>query len=148
MGWGSKLAAGVVGVCTLISASVSTAAAHEGEEHGPQLQEQNPDPLPEPVAAAALAADGEPYRVLIYGPTAGGLAELTPGTEVTVWDEATWSSKTTAEFAAFDAIVFADVPECFSEPDVWDTAVANRQVWSAAIDGNVIINGTDPDFHG
>jgi len=87
------------------------------------------------------------FKVLSYGPTSGGLADQTPGIEVTVWDEATWTSKSTADFAAFDAIVFGDQPICFDDPTIWDTAVTNRQVWSAAVSGNVIINGTDPDFH-
>ena len=38
---------------------------------------------------------------------------------------------------------------CFEDQDgVWGAAVDNKQVWSTAVSGNVIINGTDPDFHG
>lgn len=92
-------------------------------------------------------AQTSPKKILFYGPTAGGLAASTPNIEITVWDEATWSSQTTAAFAAFDAIVFGDQPECFDDPSRWSTAVANKDVWSAAVTGNIIINGTDPDYH-
>lgn len=96
----------------------------------------------------AGAARAVTKNVLFYGPTSGGLAAETPGINATVWDEVTWSSKTTADFAAFDAIVFGDEPECGVTPDAWGTAIANRDVWSAAVTGNITVNGTDPDFHG
>ncbi len=95
-----------------------------------------------PLAYAATAK-----KVLFYGPTAGGLAASTPGIEPTVWDIETWSSKTTSDFSVFDAIVFGDQPRCIGNPSIWDTAIANREIWSRAITGNVIINGTDPDTH-
>ena len=85
--------------------------------------------------------------MLIYGPTAGGLADQAPCTQVTVWDTGTWASKTTSDFAAFDAIVFGDEPACFGDPTPYNTAVANRDMWSRAVVGNVIIIGSDPDFH-
>jgi len=93
-------------------------------------------------------ADMTPFTLLVYGPTSGGYAESTPGAVVTVWDAATWASKSAGDFAQFDAIAFGDRPICFGDPSRWNTAVANRQVWSSAITGNVIVNGTDPDFHG
>jgi hypothetical protein len=88
-------------------------------------------------------------RLLFYSPTSSpsGLAENTPCIQITVWNATTWASKATADFAAFDAIVFGDQPKCFSGPEIWNTAVANRDVWSAAARGNVIILGTDPDYH-
>lgn len=89
-----------------------------------------------------------PRSVLVYGPTAGGYADTTPGTTVEVWDEARWAAATVAEFGAFDAIVFGDMPGCVADPSVWDTAVANRHVWSNAVTGNVIVHGTDADWHG
>jgi len=87
-------------------------------------------------------------RVLCYGPTAGGLVATTPGITITVWDTATWATKTTAQFAAFDAIAFGDQPACFGSSTIWDTAVATRDVWSPAITGNAIILGNDPDAYG
>ena len=90
--------------------------------------------------------------MLVYGPTSGGLEEGTPGYVVTVWDAATWASKTTADFAAFDVIVFEDNlfggGTFFTTTTPWATAVANASVWGAAITGNKIVVGTDPDCHG
>ena len=85
--------------------------------------------------------------VLFYGPTAGGSGQSNASIEATVWNETTWSQASTADFREFDAIVFGDQPICFGSPSIWDTAIANRQVWSSAITGNVIIAGTDPDWH-
>jgi len=83
--------------------------------------------------------------MLIYGPSAGCITDTTPGFTVTVWDEATWSSKTTAEFAAFDVIAFG---ECwFVSLAMWATAVANRSVWSPAVSGNQVLIGVDIDNH-
>lgn len=90
-------------------------------------------------------ADATPFTLLVYGPTSGGSVNTTPGATVTVWDEATWSSKSTEDFAQFDAIAFGDWSGCSQDPQQWATAVANRQVWSRAITGNVIVLGTDPD---
>ena len=88
--------------------------------------------------------------MLVYGPTSGGYAETTPGYTVTVWTAAQWAAATTtAQFAAFNVIVFGDAPSpyCFTDPTVWDAAIANESVWSPAITGNVLIIGSDPDFH-
>jgi len=86
-------------------------------------------------------------HILIYGPTAGGQASHVPGTVATAWSTTVWSAATTADFAKFDAIVFADYPGCGVSTSTWNTAVANRSVWSAAITGNIIVIGTDEDFH-
>ena len=85
-------------------------------------------------------------NILIYGPTfnAKSPEATVPGTTVTVWDAATWVSKTTADFAAFDAIVFAYGPApCIGtlSPSIWSTAVSNISVWSPAVLGNVFIRG-------
>lgn len=121
---------------------VATPAMAADPQQAPKVE----DPQPQPGPMATLA--GTP-SVLIYGPTSGGYAETTPGVSVTVWTSATWATKRTADFMAFDAIVFADRPTCFQDEDtVWAAGIANKQVWSTAITGNVVINGTDPDFHG
>jgi hypothetical protein len=90
-------------------------------------------------------------NMLIYGPTAGCYADSTPGFNVTVWTTAQWAAATTAQFAAFDVIVFADCSSggpCFTDPTIWNTAIANESVWSPAIKGNIFIIGSDPDHHG
>jgi hypothetical protein len=94
--------------------------------------------------SAALAG----LSMLVYGPTSGGYADSTPGfTTVTVWNAAQWSAATTADFAAFNVIVFEDQPECGVGDFTWSTAEANESVWGPAITGNAIVIGSDPDFH-
>ena len=131
----------VVGLLVVVLASPALAA-------DPNLSTPAPGPNPNGGKAGTQSLDTVGPDILVYGPTSGGYAETTPGVNVTVWDSATWSSKTTADFAAFDAIVFGDQPICFGDPNRWAAAVANRQVWTQAITGNVIMNGTDPDYHG
>ena len=59
---------------------------------------------------------------------------------------AEWGAMTTAEFASYDAIVLAD-PTCQVGTTAITAAIANAAVWGAAADGNVIIIGTDEQFH-
>lgn len=101
------------------------------------------------LAALALAGAGPAAAAnyLFYGPAYNsGSFEVAeagkPGNSMTVWDAATWSTKATADFAAFDAIVFGETLS-----DVYGTAAANASVWSAAVTGRILIIGTDPDNH-
>jgi hypothetical protein len=93
-------------------------------------------------------------KMLIYGPTAGCYADSTPGFSVTAWNTTQWASATTAQFAAFDVIVIADCSggstsgSCFTDPSIWSTAISTESVWSPAVTGNVLVIGSDPDFHG
>jgi hypothetical protein len=52
---------------------------------------------------------------------------------------------TTAQFQAYKAIVLAD-PTCGGLGSV-TAAIANKNTWGAAINGNVLLIGTDEDFH-
>jgi hypothetical protein len=70
-------------------------------------------------------------------------AAVAAGKGVDVVDDATWAAMTTAQFAAYDALILGD-PTCSS---ISPAAEANALVWGAAISGNVIIIGTDPVFH-
>jgi len=72
-------------------------------------------------------------------------AAIAAGYDVEVVDTAGWSAKTTADFASYRAIVLGD-PSCGSESDV-QAAADTTAVWGPAIDGNVIIDGTDPVYH-
>src|SRR5260221_14784937 len=75
----------------------------------------------------------EALTMLVYGPTAGGYADFIPGYTVTVWSAATWATKTTADFAAFNVIVFEDHPECGASDALWSTADATNSVWGPPI---------------
>ncbi|MDA1061719.1 MAG: hypothetical protein O2895_02235 [Chloroflexi bacterium] len=84
----------------------------------------------------------------VYGGTAGTSNEaakvsLTGRTPVTV-DAATWSAMTTADFASYDAIILGDNCSSLSSAQA---AIDTVDVWSPAIDGNVVIVGTDPSTH-
>ena len=57
-----------------------------------------------------------------------------------------WSAMTAAEFDAFDAIVLGD-PRCRSGTSVISAAIGNAATWGSVVDGNVIIIGTDEQFH-
>src|SRR5260221_6188547 len=89
-------------------------------------------------------------NMLIYGPTSGCHADTAPGYNITIWNAAQWTSATTAQFAAFDVIVFEDCSGgagCFFSSSIWNTAVATESAWAPAVTGNIFVIGSDPDFH-
>lgn len=65
-----------------------------------------------------------------------------------VVDAPTWASMTTTDFASYRAIVLGD-PTCGGVGTTpWlDAAVANRAIWAPAVNGNIILIGTDEVFH-
>ena len=97
-----------------------------------------------------------PPSVLIYGPSLFTPSTAEPVNEqtlaaaaamsVTVWDATTWASKTSADFARFNAIVFAD-PHCVTSTTHLATANDTKDRWSPSVNGPVVIIGTDPVFH-
>jgi hypothetical protein len=78
--------------------------------------------------------------------SAGELGILTGlGYTVDVVSDSTWASMTTAQFAAYQAVVLGDATcSSASAPPV---PAANTGVWGPAITGNVVLVGTDPVFH-
>jgi len=102
------------------------------------------------VALATLGAD----KVLILDATVYGGANSLEGQAVTalglgyqidVVTPATWAAMSTPDFQQYRAIILGD-PSCGSVSAL-NAAVANRSVWSQAVDGNIIIIGTDPTVH-
>jgi hypothetical protein len=65
-----------------------------------------------------------------------------------VVDNATWEGMTTAAFASYRAIIIGD-PTCGNYDDTshLTAALSNPTTWGAAVNGNVLIIGTDPVFH-
>ena len=64
-----------------------------------------------------------------------------------------WAAKTTAQFAAYKALILGD-PTCDRDNPPGGTtdphmaaALANKNVWGPAVNGNITIYGTDPTFH-
>ena len=92
-------------------------------------------------------------RVLVLGPTAVGGTSSTEATAaaalgfaVEVVDEATWAGMTKSEFSAYRALIVGDTGANPSTP--YDVMTSNAAVWGAAVTGNVLIAGTDPEDHG
>ena len=88
--------------------------------------------------------------VLILGPTVSGGAASNEavkaaarGFTVVVADAATWAATTGPEFATYRAIILGD-PTCVVGTAPLLAAEANKAIWGSAIDGNVVIVGTDP----
>ena len=67
------------------------------------------------------------------------------GYTVTLVTATAWASMTTSQFATYRLIVFGD-PDC-GGVQLLTAAVANESTWMPAVNGNVIIIGTDPVFH-
>jgi hypothetical protein len=89
--------------------------------------------------------------VLVYGPSVtGGVASIEAttaaalGFTVEVVDGATWSAMTAAQFDSYRALLIGD-PTCSAGHLA--AAESNVAVWSSVVDGNVVVNGTDPVFH-
>jgi hypothetical protein len=71
------------------------------------------------------------------------------GLTVDVVTPAQWASMTTAQFAAYKAIILGD-PTCQvggTANPFTAAALANKSVWGPAVNGNIAIWGTDPTFH-
>ena len=60
-----------------------------------------------------------------------------------------WAAKTTAQFAAYKALILGD-PTCAGGGTAntnTAAALANKSVWGPAVNGNIAIYGTDPTYH-
>jgi PASTA domain-containing protein len=110
------------------------------------------------VVTAALASAGAAHavqnKVLLYGPsTFGGANSIeaqqaaAQGLGVDVVDGATWDSMTTAQFAQYRALIIPDNHDSSDNADL-AAAEANTSVWGAAVNGNVLLTGADPEYHG
>jgi cysteine-rich repeat protein len=72
-------------------------------------------------------------------------AEL--GLTPVVVDAETWRASTASDFATYRAIVLGD-PTCEGSTEPVAIAEANRDVWGPVVKGNVVVNVTDPAYHG
>lgn len=59
-----------------------------------------------------------------------------------VVSEAQWKTMTTAEFAAFKAIVIAD-PDCSTSPSDVQFLTDTKNTWGPAVQGNIVIIGNN-----
>ncbi len=127
------------------------------QEPTPNIESSSPESSsPEVLDSPSTLTVASPGSILIYGPSMSPPTSGRPHNEqtlaqaaghtVTVADAATWSTFTTAQFAAFDAIVFGD-RTCATSTSLLSAAEANKAVWSAAITGPIYVQGTDPQYH-
>lgn len=129
----------------MITVSAPGAATNSVRVSSAEVDEDDSDNSASKVTTFTETSDEE---ILIFGPTGSGVlsqAVTDAGFVPVVATEAEWAAMTTAQFGEYRALVIGD-PDCGSLDQV-DAAVANRAVWGAAVDGNVIVDGTDPVFH-
>lgn len=108
-----------------------------------------------PMVAGGPVAQAATNNVLILDSTVTGGTSSLEAQEVSaqgftpvVVDDATWEGMTTAQFASYGAILIGD-PTCGSYDDTSNltAALSNPGTWGAAVNGNVLIIGTDPVYH-
>src|SRR6267378_1836940 len=88
------------------------------------------------------AANGNPLSVEEQEAAALGLT-------VEIATPLQWAAKTTAQFAAYKALILGD-PTCAGGGTAntnTAAALANKSVWGPAVNGNIAIYGTDPTYH-
>ncbi len=93
-------------------------------------------------------------KVLVLGGTvSGGLASIeaieaaAQGYDVEIADDESWRGKSVSEFAGYRALILGD-PDCGEiGTSKIQPAVDTVSKWGAAVNGNVIVIGTDPVFH-
>eukprot|EP01084_Bolivina_argentea_P095730 172079_1 len=90
-------------------------------------------------------------KVCIYGGAACGTdyttyIQNTLNLAVDIIDTTRWTSMSSDDFKKCNAIVFCD-PRCSTDPSLLQVAENNANVWSAAVDGNILLIGSDEDFH-
>jgi hypothetical protein len=113
------------------------------------------------IAAPAASAD----KALILSTTVVDLPEPTRpslevetatdlGLAVEVKSPSEWSAMTAEQFASYRVIILGDPACAFADPESGlsgtasiAAAEANRDVWGPVVDGNILVNGTDPVYH-
>ena len=132
-------AAGLGGVSSgLLSPAIASASAPTALVYGPSL------------ATSPRCSTHIPYPSFKPSPgpatPCGEVASLqAQGWTVTVATAAQWDAMTQAQFASYQLLVLAD-PDCGSVSSI-SSAVSNESTWAPAVNGSVLLIGTDPIFH-
>jgi trimeric autotransporter adhesin len=82
------------------------------------------------------------------GSSSAEAAAVPAGDTVTVATPSTWDAMTTAQFAAYSAIVIGDPSTSSCATGVPSDALSTASVWGPAVTGNVAAIGTAPAFAG
>ncbi|ATB42631.1 hypothetical protein CYFUS_008110 [Cystobacter fuscus] len=69
------------------------------------------------------------------------------GYQVEVVDGARWKTLGSADFASYRALILGD-PSCKTDVGRMAAAESTKHLWGPVVDGNVIVVGTDPVYHG
>jgi hypothetical protein len=100
-----------------------------------------------------LTGAANDHTVLILGTTVTGgsssqeaQAAIRRGYDVEVADNNAWLAKSQSDFATYRALIIGD-PTCTGDQGVLSAAVNSESKWGPVVNGNVIINGTDPVYH-
>jgi hypothetical protein len=98
--------------------------------------------------SGAAAADVLILDSTVSGGASSAEAQMATslGLTVEVINAAGWAAKTSTDFAQYKAIILGD-PTCQTDTSPIAPAIANSNIWSSAVTGNVIIIGADPSFH-
>ncbi|MDQ3929513.1 MAG: hypothetical protein M3328_10250, partial [Chloroflexota bacterium] len=107
--------------------------------------------LPGKHASSSRALAATPSVLILSSTVSGGASSVEAqaatalGFTVDVVTPAQWATKTQADFASYRALILGDAT-C-TDVSAVTAAVANATVWGPAVNGNVIIQGSDPVFH-
>jgi hypothetical protein len=95
------------------------------------------------VAAPSCVANAAPKILVYHNAPPNFFNEIPGGALVQVANDATWTSKTTADFSTYDLVV---ISSCNSVD--LQSAYATRQIWSPAINGRIVVDGTTGKVYG
>jgi hypothetical protein len=106
------------------------------------------------VAATFASAHSKPKpRVLILGTSVTGGTKSweakearADGFDVRIVGGKQWASMTTAQFKQYRALIIGDHTDS-GNPSRVHWAVDNAKTWGKAISGNIILAGSDPEYH-
>ncbi|OJT23782.1 hypothetical protein BO221_17565 [Archangium sp. Cb G35] len=137
----------------LLALSVLWVAACGGEPP-PEAESASPAPVAPTAVSTRPQGVGSTNKVLILASTVTSginsveaVAARSLGYTVEVASNASWAAKSSADFAGYRAIILGDAT-CSSSLSLITAAENNRRTWGPVVDGNVLIMGTDPVFHG
>ncbi|HYO74071.1 MAG TPA: HYR domain-containing protein, partial [Archangium sp.] len=136
----------------LVALSALWVAACGGESPG-EAERESPPVAPTAVSTRPQGV-GSTDKVLILASTVTSgvnsveaVAARSLGYTVEVVSNAAWAAKSSADFAGYRALILGDAT-CSSSLGLIGAAENNRGTWGPVVDGNVLIMGTDPVFHG
>jgi hypothetical protein len=140
-----------VALATALLAAAGSGLPSNAADDNPQ----GPRPPSTALAGASCGDDTNTERILILGETisfVGGCgsydaqAAIARGLAVDIATDEDWAAMTTADFAAYRAIILSD-NSCSGGLEQIDAAENTVATWTPAITGNVVVIGTDENFH-